>query len=69
MQFSNHNWHGSLYLQMETNVNSGVGNPSLKRLVVSEDCPSVWNGMCPSFFPNEVIHIVFISCFFIRYFI
>ncbi|XP_027910624.1 ethylene-responsive transcription factor RAP2-7 isoform X4 [Vigna unguiculata] len=48
-----YNTHGGIRSMMETNVNSGVGNPSLKRLVVSEDCPSVWNGMCPSFFPNE----------------
>ena len=27
----------SLYLQMETNVNSVIGDPSLKRLVVTEE--------------------------------
>ncbi|XP_017433765.1 ethylene-responsive transcription factor RAP2-7 isoform X6 [Vigna angularis] len=48
-----YNTHGGISSMMETNVDSGVGNPSLKRLVVNEDCPSVWNGMCPSFFPNE----------------
>ncbi|KAK7312529.1 hypothetical protein VNO77_36446 [Canavalia gladiata] len=47
------NIHGGRSSRMETNVSSGVGNPSLKRLVVTEECPSVWNGTCPSFFPNE----------------
>ncbi|KAK7341767.1 hypothetical protein VNO80_24706 [Phaseolus coccineus] len=48
-----YNTHGGISSMMETDVNSGIGNPSLKRLVVNEDCPSVRNGMCPSFFPNE----------------
>ena len=52
---------GSLYLQMETNVNSVIGNPSLKRLVATEEHPSVWNGTYPSFFPNEVISLSGIS--------
>ncbi|XP_027346039.1 ethylene-responsive transcription factor RAP2-7 isoform X2 [Abrus precatorius] len=48
-----YNMHGGRYSRMETNVNSGIGNPFLKRLVVTEERPSVWNGMYPSFFPNE----------------
>ncbi|RDX92786.1 Ethylene-responsive transcription factor RAP2-7, partial [Mucuna pruriens] len=46
------NTHGGHSSMMETNVNSGIGNPSLKRMVVTEDRP-LWNGMCPNFFPNE----------------
>ena len=45
---------GSLYLQMDTNVNSVIGDPSLKRLVVTEERPAVWNASYSSFFPNEV---------------
>jgi len=54
---------------METNVSSGIGNPSLKRMVATEDRPSLWNGMSPNFFPNGVIHLTLIACFFIEYFI
>ncbi|XP_020215051.1 ethylene-responsive transcription factor RAP2-7 isoform X2 [Cajanus cajan] len=48
-----YNMHSGRSSMMQTNVNSGIGNPSLKRLVVNEDRPSVWNSMCPNFFPNE----------------
>lgn len=47
----------SLYLQIENHVNSVIGNSSSKRLVVTDERPSVWNGMHPSFFPNEVISL------------
>jgi AP2-like factor (euAP2 lineage) len=50
------NWLGSLDLQMETNV-LGTGNPSLKRLLVTEERYSLWNDMYPAFFPNEVISL------------
>jgi AP2-like factor (euAP2 lineage) len=43
-------------LQMETNV-LGTGNPSLKRLLVTEERHSLWNDMYPAFFPNEVISL------------
>jgi len=39
---------------METNV-SGIGDPSLKRLLATEERHSLWNGMYPAFFSNEVI--------------
>lgn len=45
---------GSLNLQMETSANSVIGDPSLKRMVVTEERPSVWNATYSSFFPNEV---------------
>lgn len=51
---SGYNRVGPLYLQMETNINSVIGDPSLKRLVVTEERPSVWNATYSSFFPNEV---------------
>ncbi|XP_020974713.1 ethylene-responsive transcription factor RAP2-7-like [Arachis ipaensis] len=37
---------------VETNVNLVIGNPSSKRLVATEEHPSPWNGVNPSFFPN-----------------
>jgi hypothetical protein len=49
-----HNWLSSLHLQMETNV-SGIGDPSLKRLLATEERHSLRNGMYPAFFSNEVI--------------
>ncbi|KAK7262379.1 hypothetical protein RJT34_29951 [Clitoria ternatea] len=48
-----YNIHGGRSSRMETNVNSGIGNSSLKTLVVTEERHSVWNDMFPSFFPNE----------------
>ena len=39
---------------MEANV-SGIGDPSLKRLLETEERRSLWNGMYPVFFSNEVI--------------
>ncbi|CAL0334063.1 unnamed protein product [Lupinus luteus] len=45
--------HGVKEKRMDTNVNSVIGNSSSKRLVVTEKSSSVWNGMDPSFFPNE----------------
>ncbi|KAH1115976.1 hypothetical protein AAZX31_11G143000 [Glycine max] len=47
-----YNTHGGRSSMMETNVSSGIGNPSLKRMVATEDRPSLWNGMSPNFFPN-----------------
>ncbi|XLT84404.1 hypothetical protein HN873_006157 [Arachis hypogaea] len=38
---------------VETNVNSVIGNPSSERLVATEEHPSPWNGVNPSFFPNQ----------------
>ncbi|XP_024638456.1 ethylene-responsive transcription factor RAP2-7 isoform X3 [Medicago truncatula] len=38
--------------KMETNV-SGIGDPSLKRLLATEERHSLWNGMYPAFFSNE----------------
>lgn len=44
----------SLYLQMETNnIDSVIGDPTLRRLVVTEE-RRAWNGIYPSFFSNEV---------------
>ncbi|XP_061363173.1 ethylene-responsive transcription factor RAP2-7-like isoform X2 [Gastrolobium bilobum] len=48
-----YNMHAGTNSMMETNVNSRTGNPSLKRLVVTEERPFVWNGMSTSFFPSE----------------
>ena len=39
---------------METNVNSVIGDQSLKKLVVTEQRPPMWNATFSSFFPNEV---------------
>lgn len=39
---------------METNVNSVIGDPSLKKLVVTEQRPPMWNATFSSFFPNQV---------------
>ncbi|KAL1298568.1 ethylene-responsive transcription factor RAP2-7 isoform X1 [Arachis hypogaea] len=39
--------------RMETHVNSVIGDPSLKRLVVNEERSSVWNASYSSFFPSE----------------
>ncbi|RYR42821.1 hypothetical protein Ahy_A08g039258 isoform I [Arachis hypogaea] len=39
--------------RMETHVNSVIGDPSFKRLVVNEERSSVWNASYSSFFPNE----------------
>ncbi|KAK7324963.1 hypothetical protein VNO77_28953 [Canavalia gladiata] len=47
-----HNMHPGRSSKIETNVNSVIGDPSLKRLVVNEECPSVWNATYSSFFPN-----------------
>ncbi|KAK7272114.1 hypothetical protein RJT34_28520 [Clitoria ternatea] len=38
--------------KMETNVNQIIGDPSLKRMVVTEERPSIWNAPYSSFFPN-----------------
>ncbi|CAK8576132.1 unnamed protein product [Lathyrus sativus] len=38
--------------RMETNI-SGIGNSSLKRLLVTEERHSIRNDMYPGFFPNE----------------
>ncbi|XP_025661078.1 AP2-like ethylene-responsive transcription factor TOE2 [Arachis hypogaea] len=38
---------------VETNVNSVIGKLSSKRLVATEEHPSPWNGVNPSFFPNQ----------------
>ncbi|RYR42676.1 hypothetical protein Ahy_A08g039129 [Arachis hypogaea] len=38
---------------VETNVISVIGNLSSKRLVATEEHPSPWNGVNPSFFPNQ----------------
>ncbi|XLU27324.1 hypothetical protein S245_063390, partial [Arachis hypogaea] len=38
---------------VETNVNSVIGNPSSERMVATEDHPSPWNGVNPSFFPTQ----------------
>ncbi|KAK7261405.1 hypothetical protein RIF29_27715 [Crotalaria pallida] len=48
-----YNMHPGRSSRMETNVNSVTGDPSLKRLVVTEDRPSAWNASYSSFFPNE----------------
>ncbi|XP_045799786.1 ethylene-responsive transcription factor RAP2-7-like isoform X2 [Trifolium pratense] len=47
------NLHPGRNLKMETNVNSVIGDPSLKKLVVTEQRPSMWNATFSSFFPNE----------------
>ncbi|BAT91929.1 hypothetical protein VIGAN_07057300 [Vigna angularis var. angularis] len=38
--------------RMETNFSSVIGDPSLKRHVVTEERPSVWNAAHYTFFPN-----------------
>ncbi|KAG4948191.1 hypothetical protein AAZX31_15G042700 [Glycine max] len=43
-----YNMHPGRSSRMETNVNSVIGDPSLKRLVVTEERPSVYS----TFFPN-----------------
>ncbi|OIW03945.1 hypothetical protein TanjilG_30221 [Lupinus angustifolius] len=48
-----YNMHPGRSSRMETNVNSVIGDPSLKRLVVTEERPFVWNATYSSFFPNE----------------
>nr|UVT84861.1 TARGET OF EAT1 [Robinia pseudoacacia] len=48
-----YNLHPGRSSRMETNVNSVIGDPSLKRLVVTEERPSVWNATYSSFFPSE----------------
>ncbi|WJX69389.1 hypothetical protein P8452_53637 [Trifolium repens] len=48
-----YNLHPGRNLKMETNVNSVIGDPSLKKLVVTEQRPSMWNATFSSFFPNE----------------
>lgn len=56
----------SLYLQMETNFSSVIGDPSLKRHVVTEERPSVWNPAHYTFFPNMVSSIsCYIDCLFV----
>lgn len=39
---------------METNANSVISDLSLKKLVATEQRPSMWNATYSSFFPNEV---------------
>ncbi|KAF7823476.1 ethylene-responsive transcription factor RAP2-7-like isoform X1 [Senna tora] len=48
-----YNIHAGRVSMVESNIDSVIGDPSLRRLVVTEDRPSVQNGMRPSFFPNE----------------
>ncbi|KAI4334454.1 hypothetical protein L6164_019146 [Bauhinia variegata] len=48
-----YNMHVGRISRMESNFDSEIGDPSFKRLVVTEERPSAWNGMCPSFFPSE----------------
>ncbi|XP_040862691.1 ethylene-responsive transcription factor RAP2-7 isoform X14 [Glycine max] len=47
-----YNTHGGRSSMMETNVSSGIGNPSLKRMVAKKDRPSLRNAMSLNFFPN-----------------
>ncbi|KAG4961296.1 hypothetical protein AAZX31_13G311400 [Glycine max] len=47
-----YNMHPGRSSMMETNINSVIGDPSLKRLVVTEERPSVWNAAYSTFFPN-----------------
>ncbi|KAL2332069.1 hypothetical protein Fmac_019650 [Flemingia macrophylla] len=46
-----YNTHPGRSSRMETNVNSVIGDP-LKRLLVTEERPSVWNAAYSNFFPN-----------------
>ncbi|KAJ7980938.1 Ethylene-responsive transcription factor RAP2-7 [Quillaja saponaria] len=39
--------------RMENNVNSTVGGPPLRGLLVTEECPLPLNGVFPSFLPSE----------------
>ncbi|XP_057451425.1 ethylene-responsive transcription factor RAP2-7-like isoform X2 [Lotus japonicus] len=48
-----YNMHPGRSSKMETNANSVIGDPSLKRLVVTQDRPSVWNSTYSRFFPTE----------------
>ncbi|RDX64421.1 Ethylene-responsive transcription factor RAP2-7, partial [Mucuna pruriens] len=48
-----YNTHLGRSSRMETNVNSVIGEPSLKRLVVPEERPSVWNAAYSTFFSNR----------------
>ncbi|KAK7335731.1 hypothetical protein VNO80_27733 [Phaseolus coccineus] len=44
--------HPGRISRMETNVNSVIGDPSLKRHIVTEERPSEWNTSYSTFFPN-----------------
>ncbi|KAK4286486.1 hypothetical protein QN277_003036 [Acacia crassicarpa] len=48
-----YNMHTGRISRKEINIDSVNGDQSLKRPVVTEERPSVWNGIYPSFFPNE----------------
>ncbi|XP_061352039.1 ethylene-responsive transcription factor RAP2-7-like isoform X2 [Gastrolobium bilobum] len=48
-----YNLHPGRSSRMEANVNSVIGDPSLKGVVVTEERPSVCNATYSSFFPNE----------------
>ena len=45
--------HAGISLGMGKIIDSGICDSSLKRLVVNEKRPSIWNGMHPSFIQNE----------------
>ncbi|CAL5200308.1 unnamed protein product [Lathyrus oleraceus] len=52
-QTAPYNLHSGRNLKMETNANSVISDPSMKKLVVTEQRPSMWNATYSSFFPNE----------------
>ncbi|XP_058753574.1 ethylene-responsive transcription factor RAP2-7-like isoform X2 [Vicia villosa] len=52
-QTTPYNLHPGRNLKMETNANSVISDLSLKKLVATEQRPSMWNATYSSFFPNE----------------
>ncbi|XP_020223103.1 APETALA2-like protein 1 isoform X3 [Cajanus cajan] len=48
--------------RMETTANSVIGDPSLKRLLVTEERPSVWNAAYSNSFPNLLSGNLSVSC-------
>ncbi|XP_058780079.1 ethylene-responsive transcription factor RAP2-7-like isoform X2 [Vicia villosa] len=52
-QTTPYNLYPGRNLKMETNANSVLSDLSLKKLVATEQRPSMWNATYSSFFPNE----------------
>ncbi|KAL5082317.1 hypothetical protein RYX36_010738 [Vicia faba] len=52
-QTAPYNLHPGRNLKMETSANSVISDLSSKKLVVTEQRPSMWNTTYSSFFPNE----------------
>ncbi|XP_054812609.1 ethylene-responsive transcription factor RAP2-7-like isoform X2 [Prosopis cineraria] len=48
-----YNMHARTSSTVATNTDSVNGNRAMKKLLVTGDSPSVWNGIFPNFFPSE----------------